>query len=331
MILESYLWKILKFTTHTPLCRSEKKRRKHKRNRSRSHSNGRISRRSSSKTSRRSNGKKRSSKSTDDKVSKETEKKTELKESSTATESHIPGENEFTSDDSKKIVISSIEDIPVVGENSSNPNASDQKAFDINIKETTKEDIDDDAKALAEIEKEGEAYNARQKKKTNFSFEILSSKSARLRHIIQMNNSNKANDNGGVKDAIIENNSLENQPEKTSMNSGTIISSLDSATCSKNPGNNGNLEQANESPVTKQRQQKPERASRFGPSVNNAENPSADLNLKFPKFLPKSNNPGGLLPTPDIKQTPINSKKYHSADDLKDVETDSLGRMRRKR
>lgn len=326
----SHLWKISNFTPHTP-CRSEKKRRKNKRNRSRSHSNGRISRRSSSKTSRRSNGKKRSSKSRDDKVSKETEKKTELKESSTETESHVPGENEFTSDDSKKIVISSIDDIPVVGENSSNPNTSEQRLFDTNIKETIEEDIDDDAKALAEIEKEGEAYNARQKKKTNFSFEILSSKSARLRHIIQMNNSNKANNNGGVKDAIIDNNSLKNQPEKNSMNLGTISSNQDSATPSKKSGNNENLEQANDSPVPKQRQQKPERASRFGPSINNAENPSADLNLKFPKFLPKSNNSGGLLPTPDVKENPTNSKKYHSADGLKDVETDSLGRIRRKR
>ena len=82
------------------------------------------------------------------------------------------GVNEYTSEDSKKIVISSIEDIPVVGEN-------EQKTTDElppqDVEKNPGEDVDDDAKALAEIEKEGKAYNARPKKKSNFSFEILSS------------------------------------------------------------------------------------------------------------------------------------------------------------
>ena len=251
-------------------------------------------------------------------------------------ESHIPGGNEFTSDDSNKIVISSIEDIPVVDENSPKTNNSEKNALEALIKDSVEEhEGDDDAKALAEIEKEGEAYSARQKKKSNFSFEILSSKTARLRHLIQMNNSNKANNNGGVKELIPSDKSQLIQQDKTSTNLGTISSNQETSTSSKKPGNTENLEQVNnDSPVSKQKQQKPERTSRFGPSVINTENNlSTNSNLKFPKFLPKSNNVGGLLPLPiiDGKPNSANSAKYHSTEGLKDVETDSLGRMRRTR
>jgi hypothetical protein len=77
------------------------------------------------------------------------------------------------------IVISSIEDIPVADENTQKPDNEEKEIPQPHNNDITEEDNDDDARALAEIQKEGEAYNARQKKKTNFSFEILSSKSAR--------------------------------------------------------------------------------------------------------------------------------------------------------
>ena len=89
-----------------------------------------------------------------------------------------------------------------------------------------------------------------------------------------------------------------------------------------------------------QKQQKPERTSRFGPSiVGDSQNTSSlssttNPNLKYPKFLPKSNNSDnngdGLLPTPNIEVKP-NSTKFYSKDGLADVETDSLGRIRRSR
>merc|ERR1719273_2483904 len=53
----------------------------------------------------------------------------------------------------------------------------------------------------------------------------------------------------------------------------------------------------------KEKQNKPERTSRFGPSIidtaNAQQQPAANLNLKFPKFLPRSTNNSigdGLLP-----------------------------------
>ena len=149
--------------------------------------------------SRRSSGKKQTIKSTEKKTYKNKDKDTENKDISGDEPTQENRVNEYTSEDSKKIVISSIEDIPVVD---ANEDATTKENSFENIDKEEHEEVDDDAKALAEIEKEGEAYNARQKKKSNFSFEILSSKSARLRHLIQMNNSNKANNNGMIKDFL---------------------------------------------------------------------------------------------------------------------------------
>lgn len=310
--------------------RSEKKRKRKKRNRSRSHSNSRRSGRESSKTLRRSDGKKQSSKLRDEKGSKEKEDCITEKESTTAGPLPAPAVNEFTSDDSKKIVISSIEDIPVVDENSEKT-AEEGKSLSHSEEGKQGEYIDDDAKALAEIEKEGAAYNERQKKKSNFSFEILSSKSARLRHIIQMNNSNKANNNsGGTKDLT----PTENKIQLVIKDKPNLKSPLVQATFSPpmKPENKEKEEQpTNHSPSPKQKQPKPERTSRFGPSIVGPESNSTNPNLKYPKFLPKSNNTsGGLLPTP-LEGKPMSVTKYYSKDGLADVETDSLGRIRRKR
>ena len=269
----------------------------------------------------------------DDKESKEKEPCEEAKEASTVGLPQVPGINEFTSDDLKKIVISSIEDIPVVDENSQKTEKDENTLTEVEEKKPG-EDIDDDAKALAEIEKEGEAYNARQKKKSNFSFEILSSKTARLRHLIQMNNSNKANNNsGGTKDLtsydtksplVIKN--------KTNLNSATTpLSQTSSSSPAKLENKEKEEPQNNDSPSSKQKQTKPERTSRFGPSIVNIEATSSNSNLKYPKFLPKSNNnTGGLLPIP-LEGKSANITKYYSKDNLADVETDSLGRIRRKR
>ena len=187
------------------------------------------------------------------------------------------------------------------------------------------------AKALAEIEKEGEAYNARQKKKSNFSFEILSSKCARLRHLIQMNNSNKANNNGLIKDFESAKKPNLNPLDKTDVSSESPSKHETTPLSSTNPESTSKEHKASDSPTHKQKQLKPERTSRFGPSITTPENASANSNLKYPKFLPKSNNASGLLATVENKATPITTAKYYSKDGLADVETDSLGRVRRKR
>ena len=90
-------------------------------------------------------------------------------------------------------------------------------------------------------------------------------------------------------------------------------------------------EKYNDSPSSKQKQQKPERTSRFGPSILAPEDATTNSNLKYPKFLPKSNNTTGLLSTPENKPNSLATAKYYSKDGLADVETDSLGRVRRKR
>ena len=97
--------------------RSEKKRKRKKRNRSRSRSTSIRSRRDSSKVSRRSGGKKQVVKSTDKKASKDKDKHSEKKDVSDTDLIQENRVNEYTSEDSKKIVISSIEDIPVVDAN----------------------------------------------------------------------------------------------------------------------------------------------------------------------------------------------------------------------
>ena len=308
--------------------RSEKKRKRKKRNRSRSRSTSRRSGRDSSKVSRRSGGKKQVVKSTDKKASKDKEKHSEKKDVSDTDLIQENRVNEYTSEDSKKIVISSIEDIPVVDANEqTTANENGHEYVDNN----EKEEVDDDAKALAEIEKEGEAYNARQKKKSNFSFEILSSKSARLRHLIQMNNSNKANNNGMIKDFESAEKSNSNALDKTSVISESPPKAETNSLLSKNSENTQKNDKTADSPTREKKQQKLERTSRFGPSITSPENTSANSNLKYPKFLPKSNNSSGLLATPENKTTPLATAKYYSKDGLADVETDSLGRVRRKR
>lgn len=315
--------------------RLEKKRKRKKRNRSRSKSLGRRSGRESSKTPRRPAGKKLSLKVGDDKESNQKEQCEEVKEVSTVEPAQVPGINEYTSDDSKKIVISSIEDIPVVDDNSQKTETDENTLAQVEERKPG-EDIDDDAKALAEIEKEGEAYNARQKKKSNFSFEILSSKSSRLRHLIQMNNSNKANNNsGGTKDFTSTENKMQ-LVNKDKNNSNSIITPSAQTISSPLTKKLENKEKEDkqtiiDSPSSKQKQPKPERTSRFGPSIVNTEATSSNPNLKYPKFLPKSNiNTGGLLPTP-VEGKSTNTTKYYSKDNLAEVETDSLGRIRRKR
>ena len=269
----------------------------------------------------------------------------EGKESSTEVIIPTGSGNEFTSDDSKNIVISSIEDIPVIDENSEKNNLDGKNLHNNQkINNSTGEDLDDDAKALAEIEKEGEAYNARKqtKKKPSFSFEILSSKSARLRHLIQMNNSNKANNNGNIKDLTPTTNLKAQQGDKDK-NSPTNSEATKPTTTyvmkteEEHPmQQDGKTDDESEEPSTKQKQQRPERTtSRFGPNLNeDTENASSNLqNLKYPKCLPTNskNNGKGLLPTPECKPNSIISTKFYSKENLKDVETDSLGRIRRNR
>ena len=267
-------------------------------------------------------------KSHEGKLPKEKDKNVDKKDISPNESNQGQGINEYTSEDSKKIVISSIEDIPVVDENEQGtaediPNQDNQ--------EKPGEEVDDDAKALAEIEQEGEAYNARQKKKSNFSFEIISSKSARLRHLIQMNNSNKANNNGMIKDFVASEKSPSNVLDKTVVkpeSSSEVDENISTSDKLETPSKN---EKTVDSPSSKQKQQKPERTSRFGPSVTTPENASMNSHLKYPKFLPNSNNKTGLLATPENKTNPLATAKYYSKDGLADVETDSLGRVRRKR
>ena len=331
------------------LIRLEKKRKRKKRNRSRSHSTSRRTDRDKSKISRRSGRKKQSSKSKDPKetFNENGNDNSAIKLPSTTVEGPtlVTDCNEFTSDDSKKIVISSIEDIPVVDEHSGKGiiEENSNKTEEVNDKKMGQDDVDDDAKALAEIQKEGEAYSARkQKKKSNFSFEILSSKSARLRHLIQLNNSNKANNNGSIKDLS---NPLDKKPQVNTDKEKDVSEATSAKICVLSPetiqNNNEDENDSTGSPVSLgQKQQKPERTSRFGPSiVGDSENAcslgsTTNPNLKYPKFLPKSNssdnNGDGLLPTPNVEVKP-NSTKFYSKDGLADVETDSLGRIRRSR
>ena len=154
-----------------------------------------------------------------------------------------------------------------------------------------------------------------------------------------MNNSNKANNNSTSVKGKGENTKV-NQPDKDTDNSGTAAANHVNLSPTESTNKFGNSEdsQQNKSPGGKPRQQKPERTSRFGPSITPiADQNPANQNLKFPKFLPGSNNAGGgllPLPPPETKLTLANSfyaTKQQATRRGTDMETDSLGRMRRRR
>ena len=370
---------LYKHFTKCLTTRSEKKRRKKKRRTSRSHSGGRHRGGGPSKSSRRNDSKKRSSKTKDGKNIREKEDKgsTISREEQLREQPQIQSGNEFTSEESNKIVISSIEDIPVMlsdeirNENSTprEPSGDDNKGSAESQPNEKVEEPDDDARALAEIQKEGEAYNARQKKKSNFSFEILSSKTARLRNLIQLNNSNKSNNNNGAGIKTVNciklsgGSGLLNQSDKTTPTADSISSPITNTCSSHLPllSNTpltkeiGSAVIGNSTPAaaaeTKDKQNKPERTSRFGPRIidtaNSQHQTVTNQNLKFPKFLPRSTNSSigdGLLPLPPPEcklnvppSTNNGSNNITAAAKLqaniitKDGETDSLGRMRRRR